>query len=395
MRSETRHSKLSHWVRERMKDNRTKPFNGTAGILFRDCSKGMERQVRDFIDDQYLTSNTRTSCENVGGRAFLRLRLDDDLARDLAPDSDTLGISAKMHLDPGNSGRDLKKEILLSLLVSPIATPFPSLEELESAIALRSCIVDAARRTSVAFDTEEAERPAEYFEYHEGNGFCLRPGKSLIEALLKATQPDVSGTRYSFSCYRATEYILLLAIATGLRQRNPYLLENLESLWQRRAIMSNEFHSVFLREFGSLDRPLPLRYFVPGDRLWFRNPDERSADATGYEGSWVFYLGKGLFCNFWKMDQPYTLAQKCLEIYHWRDGAYLDDSGTMRINEDEVDLRVATTLQDNEETTRILQLMTRPRDPRGVYQKGGCMDVSREFPRWVCKETTDIQLPTS
>ena len=127
------------------------------------------------------------------------------------------------------------------MLASPMATPFPNFEELESAIALRSCIVDAARRTSVAFDTEQAERPEEYFEYHKGSGFCLRPGKSLIDALLRATQPDVSGTRYSFSCYRATEYILLLAIATGLRQRNPHMLERLESLWQRRAIMSNEF----------------------------------------------------------------------------------------------------------------------------------------------------------
>ncbi len=378
-----------------MKGNRAKPYNGTGGILFWDYSKGMERQVRDFIDDQYLTSNTRTSCENVGGRAFLRLRLDDDLARDLAPDWDTLDISAKMHLDSRNSGRDLKKEILLAMLASPIATPFPNFEELESAIALRSCIVDAARRTSVAFDTEQAERPEEYFEYHQGSGFCLRPGKSLIDALLKATQPDVSGTRYSFSCYRATEYILLLAIATGLRQRNPHLLERLESLWQRRAIMSNEFHSVFLREFGSLDRPLPLRYFVPGDRLWFRNPDERSADATGYEGSWVFYLGEGLFCNFWKMDRPYTLKQKCLEIYHWRHGAYTDDSGEMRMDEDAVDDRVAATLQDDEETARILALMTRPRDSRGVYRDGGCMDVSREFPRWVCRETTDIRLPAS
>ena len=378
-----------------MRDNKTKPYNGMGGILFWDYSKEMERQVRDFIDDQYLTSNTRTSCENVGGRTFLRLRLDDDLARDLAPDWDTLDISMKRHLDSGNSGRDLKKEILLSLLTSPMATPFPNFEELESAIALRACIVDAARRTSVAFDTEEAERPAEYFEYHEGSGFCLRPGKSLIDALLKATQPDVSGTRYSFSCYRATEYILLLAIATGLRQRNPQLLERLESLWQRRAIMSNEFHSVFLREFGSLDRPLPLRYFVPGDRLWFRNPDERSADVTGYEGSWVFYLGGGLFCNFWKMDQPYTLKQKCIEIYHWRHGAHPDDSGEMRMDENEVDMRVAATLQDDEETARILGLMMRPRDSRGIYQDGGCMDVSREFPRWVCRKTTDIRLPAS
>jgi hypothetical protein len=41
-----------------------------------------------------------------------------------------------------------------------------------------------------------------------------------------------------------------------------------------------------LREHGTVESPLPARWFVPGDRVWFRNPDERSADAEGFEGSW-------------------------------------------------------------------------------------------------------------
>lgn len=378
-----------------MKDNKTKPFNGTGGILFWDYSKGMERQARDFIDDQYLTSKTRTSCENVGGRAFLRLRLDDDLARELAPDWNTLGISEHLSLDSRNSRDALKKEILLSLLSSPMAVSFPNFQELKSAISLRMRIVDAARRTSVAFDTKAVERPEDYFEYRTGCGFCLCQGKSLVDALLKATQPDISGRRYAFSCYRASEYVELLSIAGELRERHDEMYARLETLWQSRALMSEEFQKTFLREYGSMTRPLPLRYFVPGDRVWFRNPDEPSSDVTGYEGSWVFYLGGGLFCNFWKREQPYTLTHKCVEIYHWRHGAYTDDTGELRMDEDEVEARVAATLQDEEETARVLGLMMRPREPQGVYRGGGCMDVSREFPRWVCRETTDIRLPAS
>ena len=34
-----------------------------------------------------------------------------------------------------------------------------------------------------------------------------------IDALIKATQPEVSGRLYSFSCYRATEYVMLRALA--------------------------------------------------------------------------------------------------------------------------------------------------------------------------------------
>jgi hypothetical protein len=37
--------------------------------------------------------------------------------------------------------------------------------------------------------------------------------------------------------------------------------------------------------------------------------------------------------------------------------------------------------------------MFRLRDPQGVYAQGGCMDTSRESPRWVRPDTTDIVLP--
>jgi hypothetical protein len=37
-----------------------------------------------------------------------------------------------------------------------------------------------------------------------------------MAALEQATRPDISGALYSFSCYRATEYILLLAMAAAM-----------------------------------------------------------------------------------------------------------------------------------------------------------------------------------
>lgn len=373
--------------------NEEKPLSGRGGVLFWNFPRGKEQRVRDYLAGYGLSAHVRTACENVGGRPLLRLRLDDDLARDLAPEYDTLAIARRLNFDPERSRHDLEKEILVALLAGPLGVPFPSLEELTTAISLRTRIVEAARRTSVAFDTTAVERPEGYFEYRKGSGFCLCPGKSLVEALQRATQPDVSGKRYAFSCYRASEYVELLSIARELQQRNGELFERLESLWRLRALMSEEFQKTFLREYGSLKRPLPLRYFVPGDRVWFRNPDEASSDVTGYEGSWVFYLGGGLFCNFWKSDQPYTLKRKCLEIYHWRHGAYIDGAGELRMDENEVESRIAATLRDDDETARVLALMLRPREPQGVYRDGGCMDVSREFPRWVCHRTTDIRLP--
>lgn len=56
----------------------------------------------------------------------------------------------------------------------------------------------------------------------------MKPGCALIDALIKATQPEVSGTLYFLSCYRATEYVILLAMAHELERSNPDLLTRLQ-----------------------------------------------------------------------------------------------------------------------------------------------------------------------
>jgi hypothetical protein len=324
---------------------------------------------------------------------FLRLGLAPDQAADWAPGHDTLALSRKLQLAPAHRPADLVREIVLALLVAPVAVEFPSLDELVSAVHIRRNIVQAARKTTLSFHTSQAERPADCWAYKPDCGFVILPGVCLTAALAKATQPEVSGTLYAFSCYRATEYVMLLGIAEELAHCHPALYHQLETLWTRRPIMSGEFHEVFLREQGSMEAPLPPHYFVPGDRVWFRNPDEASAEASGYEGSWVIYLGEGLFTNFWKHDKPYTLADKCLEIFHWRHATYQDADGDVRMDETKVETLVAATLLDPAETARIQTRMQRYREARGVYVDGGCLDTTREFARWVHPGSTDIVLP--
>ena len=299
-----------------------------------------------------------------------------------------------MQLDTEASEKDLLREICVAMLMGPVAFEFPSLEELVSAVRIRRNIVQAARKTTLAFHTSEAERPEDCWTYDEDRGFVIKPGASLIDAMTKATQPEVSGALYSFSCYRATEYVIVLGIAQELVQCNPPLYQQLQTLWEQRPIRSGEFHDVFLREQGSMEEPLPPRYYVPGDRTWFRNPDGVSAEASGFEGSWVMYMGGGLFTNFWKRDQPYTLEQKCLEIYHWRHGLYFDAEGEERIDEDKVAVLVQETLRNPAELARIRALTERYREARGIYtDAGGCIDTTREFARWVRPGTADMVLP--
>lgn len=371
---------------------RTDPSASGGILIHAQDEAGLAAARRDFHALLASLELDRQAEAHQEGLA-LRFRLKADVAREWAPEFDTTQLCQRLKLDTGASVADLEKEILVAMLVGPVAFEFPSYAEARSAIHIRRNIVLAARRTALDFHTTEAERPEDYWTYVEGKGFTLLPGRSLIEGLVKATQPEVSGQLCAFSCYRATEYVILLGLAQELAASNPGLLARLQRQWENRPIMSGQFHDVFLHEYGSMDAPLPPTYYVPGDRLWFRNPDERSADVTGYEGSWVFYLGSGRFTNFWKRDQPFSLTAKCLEIYHWRHGAYVDGQGEPQMDEAIVEERVRATQNDPAEVARIMQRMLRLRDPKGVYQEGGCIDTSREYPRCIHPGTADIRLP--
>ena len=331
-------------------------------------------------------------CE-IDGETSSRFALRRAVAAQWMPCFDTTSLTTTLCLDSHRIPDDLEKEILIALLASPIVMEFPSIEELNANIHIRRNIVVSGRKTELNFDTAAAERPDDCWSFDEEKGFTVKPGCSLIQALKKATQPELSGHLYSFSCYRATEYVILLAIAKELAVCNPSLLDQLQAQCEKRVIRSGQFHEVFLREYGSQESPYPTHYYIPGDRVWFRNPDEYSSDIIGFEGSWVLYLGGGLFTNFWKHNRPYTLADKCLEIYHWRHGTYRNSAGELSMDETIVESRVADSFRNSVEINQIMEKMLRWRDPKNIYGEGGCIDTTREGPRWVCLGTVDLALP--
>lgn len=366
--------------------------SSTTGALAADCQRLIDQL--ESLDLRHCVEVVKPSVsQHDGVEGAFRLR--PELVQCWAPGFNTLGLTAQLQLDTERRSADLEREILLAMLLGPLAFEFPSHAELASSVRMRRNIVQAARNTALAFYTAEASRPDDCWTYDDERGFTVRPGHALIAALQKATQPGASGKRYAFSCCRATEYVMLLGIAQELESANPALLAALQQQWERRAIKSEEFRSVFLREHGSMREPLPPGYYVPGDRVWFRNPDPYSCNATGYEGSWVLYLGGGLFTNFWTSDPPYTFHGKCLEMFQWRHTAYNDDSGEVRIDEELVTARLDALANDPVRKAQILQLMLRLRDPQGVTGSGGCLDASREYPRWVCRGSADLALPSS
>lgn len=333
---------------------------------------------------------TTSNQESAG--CFAGLRLSDSAAGRCAPGGDTTLLRQKFKLNPDRRRSDLNREILLAMLVSPIPYVFPSLAELKSAVRIRCSIVQAATRTKLAFAAYEAERPANFWSYDEDRGFLLRPGRSLIAGLEKATQTTNADRMYTFSCRRATEYIVLLGVTREAIKYNPALFERVSQQAETRALKGAEFERTFVRNLGSPETPLPLRFFVPGDRTWFRNPDPVSADVTGYEGSWTFYLGGGLFADFWNTDNVFSLESKAVCVFHWRNATYRDHDGELQVDEAKVKELVEQSLADREETSRILDEMLRLQEPLGT-SGGGIIEPHREHPCHIHPETADVVLP--
>lgn len=309
--------------------------------------------------------------------SWLHLSANDRL-KALCPNFDTAPIQAFLSGRQPDRESQIIAEIILAMALSPQTISFKTTREFKSALRMRRNAVDVASRTELSFDTSSITRPQAYWVYTKENGFLLRQGVSLAEGLERALCPDVSGYTYAFSCQRASEYLMLYAVVRELAKVNKAGLHAVEEQWRKRALTGDDFLFRFLEERGSRESPMPMRYYIPGDRIWFKNPDDHSSDIEGYEGSWVIYLGGGKFCNLWDRHRPYSLEEKCLEIFYWSKSTVVNGNGMLFMNEHLVTQCVQTALRDSSVAGPILDKMMVYRDPTGVYADGGCIDLSRD-----------------
>jgi len=328
---------------------------------------------------RYLGIDDLVDCTvSAGGEGrYLHLRANHRLLA-LCPNFDTGTITPFLRTRQLGQHQAMISEIILAMALSPTLELFHSKQELKSNLRMRCTVVQLAARTELNFDTSSITRPQAYWVYTKENGFLLRQGVSLAEGLERALCPDLSGYTYAFSCQRASEYLMLYAAACELQKVNKVGLHAVEQQWRKRALTGDDFLFRFLVERGSRENPVPMRYYIPGDRIWFKNPDDHSSDIEGYEGSWVIYLGGGLFCNLWDRQNPYTLEEKCLEIFYWSKSTAVNSNGMLYMNEALVKEQLTQAHNEPSIKDSILKKMMVYRDPTGVYADGGCIDLSRD-----------------
>lgn len=355
----------------------TPPTGLSILLMGRTDSKGILHQTLRCL--RLLRIDDLLDCEVhiVNDAPCLHLAANDRLHA-ICPNFDTAPIQAFLHEHQHDHKYPILAEIILAMALSPHAIPFNSTTEFKSTLRMRRSAVDVASRTELSFDTSSITRPQAFWVYTKENGFLLRQGISLAEGLERALCPDVSGFTYAFSCQRASEYLMLYAVVRELSKVNKAGLHAVEEQWRKRALTGDDFLFRFLEERGSRETPMPMRYYIPGDRIWFKNPDDHSSDIEGFEGSWVIYLGGGRFCNLWDRYHPYTLEEKCLEIHYWSQSVEVNSAGIAWINEVVVKELVEEALRDPAIQRSILEKMMVYRDPAGVYADGGCIDLSRD-----------------
>jgi len=203
-------------------------------------------------------------------------------------------------------------------------------------------------------------------------------------------QPGDSDRAYAFSCKRAGEYLVLLGLAQEAETVNPGLYRRLLRQSRTCALRGDDYDNAYLQKIGTPDDPLPPRFFIPGDRVWFRNPDVFSSDITGFEGSFTVYIGGGRFPNFWKRNRIETLASKCLTIYFWREAIYQNAEGEWQVDEPHADRLVEQALRDPERVEEIVDELMQWQEPNW---QGGAMEPSRDCARFIRPGTEDFDLP--
>ncbi|MGG1662393.1 protein-glutamine gamma-glutamyltransferase [Brevibacillus sp. NRS-1366] len=177
----------------------------------------------------------------------------------------------------------VQREVVRKMAESPEVFEYPSADLLRFELKMRDHLVRSAlalNESGLAFSTfENARSNAAYWNRTELGGFRLRQGILPSQGIINIFQ---EGRKYATECATAMVIILYHAVLRSIR---PADFEQL-------------FADILLYDWR-YDQDLDLRTtrtntFLPGDILYFANPDYNPATPE-WQGENVVDLGRGLY----------------------------------------------------------------------------------------------------
>ena len=216
----------------------TNNFGQSAGICI--FSSSMTEAKREALHLESLCNDLgaidyiNISIKKNQNDSFITNVVTKDFVRECSPDFDTAKISIALSLDSDHSNYDWMIETLICMAISPVPFFFPDHQELLANLRMRWDVVETAKRTELAFDTSKHSRPEAFWLPDDTSGPRLRVGADITKALEHALCPELSGQRYTFSCQRACEYLMLTGLTKELTRSNNDMLSAIEKQWQKK-----------------------------------------------------------------------------------------------------------------------------------------------------------------
>lgn len=178
---------------------------------------------------------------------------------------------------------DVQQEIVHRMAASRVVFEYASADVLRFELKLRDHLVKSARAlymSGIAFsDFEHSRSNPEFWEQTELGGFRLRPGIPPSRGIIDIFQ---NGRLYATECATAMVIILYHAVLKSIREAD------FERLFADMILYDWRYDQ-------DLDlQTLPTNTFLPGDILYFANPDYDPSKPQ-WQGENAVFLGGGLY----------------------------------------------------------------------------------------------------
>lgn len=221
-----------------------------------------------------------------------------------------------------------KKEIILALMhsgkLNKFSNEFCNVTTFKDAVGIRQNTVAWGMDLDFSWlNGEEFEWRDEFWKGE--NSQELKDENLLVESIYDVFYRQ---RKYSIGCLAAARLLMLQGVLDYYKRVSPneemlsYIINKVKS----GGFKLYEIDPDKNKDKGKLlviEEKISSKNMIPGDWMYFKNPDKKSRDKFGYEGSNVIYLGNNKFVDFYNSNNhSYSIEEKFHSVYQWRNGVF-------------------------------------------------------------------------